>query len=113
MRSSNLTIINMIQNILENYRIDISTLALCITSYVLLYLHLSQKLISSLMEWQDYLFHVHMARMVIEQNSFFPHIQGHPILYPPLFHNLVTILSSLSGLSRIWLWTSNSKHNLI
>jgi hypothetical protein len=99
MGSSELTNTNMIQNKLQNYSIDISALALCIISYVLLYFHLSQKLMSSLMEWQDYLFHVHMTRIVIEQNSFFPRIQGHPVLYPPLFHNMAASVSFLTGLS--------------
>ena len=99
MKSSSLPIINRIHNKLKIYRIDIFALFLCTTSYVLLYIHLSQKLMSSLMEWQDYLFHMHITRIIIEQSRFVPYIQGHPVLYPPLFHNIVAFLSSLSGLS--------------
>lgn len=100
MKSSTLTkkIISIISK-LKIHRIDIFALFLCSISYVLLYLHLSQKLMSSLMEWQDYSFHSTMTRMVIEQNSFLPYIQGQPVPYPPLFHDITALLSSLSGLS--------------
>ena len=84
---------------LKDHRMDVFALFLCVISYFLLYLYSSQKLMSSLLEWQDYIFHTTMTRMVIEQGNIFSFFQGHPVPYPPLFHNITALISYLSGLS--------------
>ena len=84
---------------LKQHKIDLFALSLCIASYVLLYLYFTQKLMPSLFEWQDYLFHSNLTKMIIEQGNFFPLFQEHLVPYPPLFHHSVALLSYISGLS--------------
>ena len=84
---------------IKTIKIQLLVFLFCGLSYVLLYTFFSREMMSSLLGWQDYAFHVRLLEIVQDQQGYTPLVEGHPVPYPVLYHHIVGKVSSIFGLA--------------
>ena len=80
-------------------KIQLLVFLFCGLSYTLLYTFFSREMMSSLLGWQDYTFHVRLLELMQGQQGYTPLVDGDPVPYPVLYHHIVGKVSSICGLA--------------
>jgi hypothetical protein len=84
---------------IKTIKIQLLVFLFCGLSYTLLYTFFSREMMSSLLSWQDYTFHMRLIEIMQDQQGYTPLVEGHPVPYPVLYHHIVGKVSSLIGLT--------------